>query len=138
MRCLHFFVSIIFLIISGIVFDAHGDNALVTIDFSLKNIAISKDSDSQVKDTVNEPGGFDYTIGHIITSNEEIKDAKGEAALRYPEIHRTIKEIEKETKWGRTVDIRWNIVNYEPKQDILCPIPEMATIFLELHGLGVK
>ena len=122
MKNLYIFVSIICLIISGIVFEAHGDNALVTIDFHLRNIAISKDRDSQPMDTISEPGSFDYSMGDVIISNEEIKDARGEAASRYPEIQRTITEIEKETKWGRTVDIRWKIVNYEPRQDILCTI----------------
>ncbi len=120
LRSLYLFVSITFIIISGITLEARGDNALITIDFRLKNIAISRDRDSQVKDTINEPGDIDYIIGHTIISNEEIKDAKGEAASRYPGIQRTITEIEKETKLGRTVDVRWKIVNYEPRQDILC------------------
>jgi hypothetical protein len=113
-------VFVLIILTFGAVTEAHGDNALVTIDFRLKNIAISKDRDSQPNQAATEPGGIDYSIGHMIVSNEEIKDAKGEAASKYPEIERAINEIEKETKWGRTLDIRWKTVNYEPRQDIVC------------------
>ncbi len=119
MKMISLFVIII-VITSGLAIEARGDNALISIDFRLKNIAISKDQSPKTKDTVNEPGGIDYYIGDMITSDEEIKDDKGTAASKYPKIAEKIKEIKKETRWGRTVDIRWRIVNYEPMKDILC------------------
>jgi hypothetical protein len=102
-----------FCLVEGV---ALADKAIVNIDFDLNNIAITEEAKTEFKGQ-----GLGILMKGACTSNSEegllpLDSDRGE--FPYKEILQYYDRIEEETVAGRTVNIEYNILNYQVNEDI--------------------